>query len=220
MLPLLVFDYDGTIHDTMNLYARSVNAAVDWLREVHGYERSYPEIKELRAYLGMNVPEMWEVFAPFANSSVREAGGRFISDKMMEIFEVEGPRWYEGARDCLVRLKNYGFSMIVVSNTVTNQAKEHWNHFKMDKFFDGFYDSESYNYIPKGEILMSLLDDRGSNNAIMIGDRIHDKEAAGLNNIPFIGVTYGFALEGELDDAEVLVNTPSEIFDACLKLSQ
>ena len=47
----------------------------------------------------------------------------------------------------------------------------------------------------------------------MIGDRMHDIEGAKLHDMKSIGVTLGFAKEGELEDAgaDYIVDSLSEI---------
>ena len=48
---------------------------------------------------------------------------------------------------------------------------------------------------------------------VMVGDRDHDVEGANLNQIPCIGVTWGFGGPDELHAAGVttLVNAPGEV---------
>ena len=47
---------------------------------------------------------------------------------------------------------------------------------------------------------------------VMVGDRIHDCEGAKKCNIKCIGVSYGFATEGELEgNAEKIADSPCEL---------
>ncbi|MCQ1986894.1 HAD hydrolase-like protein [Arthrobacter sp. zg-Y844] len=58
--------------------------------------------------------------------------------------------------------------------------------------------------------------------AVMIGDRRHDVEGAAANGIDCIGVSWGFAADGELDaaGAAVVVDTAEELADAVLAYAQ
>lgn len=74
----------------------------------------------------------------------------------------------------------------------------------------------------KGEVISYALGElglsthelqRGDNPVVMVGDRDHDVEGASLNQLPCIGVTWGFGNRQELHHAgaAVIVDTPDEV---------
>ncbi|MEG0693523.1 MAG: HAD family hydrolase, partial [Oscillospiraceae bacterium] len=65
----------------------------------------------------------------------------------------------------------------------------------------------------KDDTLRLLLTREKPEKAVMVGDRVFDKNAARANNIPFIGCMYGFE-NSEVSDADIAIKTPSEINDA------
>ena len=64
MKPHLIFDYDGTIHDTLRIYFPAIQRAFRWLREEKGVD--VPEVPRHQAasWLGMNTRDMWNSFLP------------------------------------------------------------------------------------------------------------------------------------------------------------
>ena len=62
--PILVFDYDGTLHETMRVYKPGIGGAVKWLRSEHGIDVNMPSDRRIKKWLGMNTAEMWEDFMP------------------------------------------------------------------------------------------------------------------------------------------------------------
>ena len=52
----------------------------------------------------------------------------------------------------------------------------------------------------------------------MVGDRFHDFEVAEKAGIPFIGCSYGFGGEEELDGAAMKVAAPYQIPEAVRKV--
>ena len=66
----------------------------------------------------------------------------------------------------------------------------------------------------KADVIRYIFRENGitdPENAVMVGDRKDDIDAAIENNIASIGVTYGFGNPGELDGATVLASSPEEI---------
>lgn len=49
---------------------------------------------------------------------------------------------------------------------------------------------------------------------VMVGDRVHDVEGAAEHGVPTIGVTWGYALPGELSGARLVVATADELVAA------
>ncbi|WP_246165399.1 HAD hydrolase-like protein [Arthrobacter yangruifuii] len=58
--------------------------------------------------------------------------------------------------------------------------------------------------------------------AVMVGDRRHDVEGAAANGLDCIGVSWGFAAAGELEEAgaAVVVDTAAELVDAVLRVAE
>ena len=61
--PSLIFDYDGTIHDTLRIYEPAVEQAFQWLRR-QGYAVPEASGKKIASWLGMNTRDMWNSFLP------------------------------------------------------------------------------------------------------------------------------------------------------------
>ena len=62
-MPNLLFDYDGTLHDSMKIYAPSVQLAWDRLAAKGLTEPRTLSEEELRPCIGMTPDEMWGYFA-------------------------------------------------------------------------------------------------------------------------------------------------------------
>lgn len=50
-----------------------------------------------------------------------------------------------------------------------------------------------------------------TSNAVLVGDRHHDVAGAHASGIECIGVAWGYAEPGELDDAEAIASTPAQL---------
>ncbi len=221
----LFFDYDGTLQETMKLYKPAVLEEVDHLRSL-GYAVNTPSDERMESWLGINIIEMWKDFCPEASEEVRREGAKRIALGMRAVLTEIHDAWYDGVREMLSELKDAGCRLDVLSNCEQDYAALHASNYEMSRWFDHFYDCESYGWIPKGEILAKILAEGGADPsensaetsgneapvcAIMIGDRGKDLDAAKLAGIPFIACRYGYGTEEELRGADAEVFDPTEI---------
>ena len=64
MKPTLIFDYDGTIHDTLHIYEPVMRATYHRLAQ-QGYVKEEPlSSARIAGWLGLNAKEMWDDFQP------------------------------------------------------------------------------------------------------------------------------------------------------------
>lgn len=203
---LLIFDYDGTINDTMGIYAPAVEAAGRWLSQ-QGFDE-YADIssQNVKKYLGMNPKEMWDDFYPSLPPEVAVKGLELISREMEKNLLNGLGRWYEGAGEVLEALKKSGYSMVILSNSMKNGAKMNWEHYNMGSLFEKWYDSESFNFLPKTEIIKTIVKEYPADRYIYVGDRDSDLLAAKEIGAKFIACDYGFGSRQELLEADFRID--------------
>jgi phosphoglycolate phosphatase len=209
----LVFDYDGTLHDCIKTYSPSFRKAYSYLCENGFAERKSFSDSEISRWLGYSADEMWLKFQPQLSEEIRSRCKKIIGDETDRLTKAGYARLYDGATETLEKLKISGFSMIFLSNCRTEYCRIHRKLFGLDRFFDEFYPAEQFGFIPKSEILRQITNGRDG-NFIVIGDRFHDIEAAKLCGFKAIGCAYGYGTAEELADADITVNSVSEIPNA------
>ena len=209
--PVLVFDYDGTLHETMRVYKPGIEGAVRWLRTEHGVEVSMPSDQRIKKWLGMNTAEMWEDFMPGLSPSLKAEAGMLVGRIMLEEISAGRGRWYPGVREKLDLLRQKGYTMVVLSNCEREYADLNRKVFGMDRWFDAFYDCASYGYIAKEEIMKLVAADYGEKSGaqapgfVVIGDRGSDYAAAKSVGAPFIWCAYGYGSREEFPEDGLLV---------------
>lgn len=204
---LLVFDHDGTIHDTMRIYGPAFRSIYKTLVKKGLASDVELSDEKIGSYLGMNVKDMWEDFMPQLPTEERQKAASAIGRLMMQYLNEGKARWYQGTEETLEILKQQGYHMVILSNCETDQGRQYFEAFQMERFFDKWYDCETYDFAPKSEIIKEIQKDyeKEIEQYIVIGDRDSDREAALSINCPFIGCLYGFAKKGELDDSDALI---------------
>lgn len=206
----LIFDYDGTLHNCLKIYAPSFRKAYSWLVD-NGYTeaKEYSD-KEIGYWLGFNSTDMWRMFQPQLSAEIREKCRRMIGEEMAAHLDNGDAELFEGAEEVLSSLKNNGFTLIFLSNCRKKYQQRHNTAFGLDRFFDYFYCAEDFNFIPKYEIFRRIKH-KHEGDFIIIGDRFHDIETATLNGLKSIGCAYGYGTQEELSHADIVVENISDI---------
>lgn len=211
MKPLLIFDYDGTIHNTIGIYEPAFRKAHKYLLERRLIEPGEVSTERIAGWLGMNTIDMWKDFAPQLTPDIVETVSQMVASSMADDLYAGKAVWYEGAEDVLGRLKAEGYTMVILSNCRVQYREAHMQVFPIADYFDRFYDCESYNFIPKSEIIKSVVADYGVADCIMIGDRGSDMDAGKAVGARCVGCLYGFGSPDELKSADVHINDISEL---------
>ena len=60
MVKTIIFDYDGTIHNTLGIYEPAFREAYQWLAEQNVVEEQRIETAQIAGWLGLNSKEMWD----------------------------------------------------------------------------------------------------------------------------------------------------------------
>ena len=89
----LIFDYDGTLHQSMLTYAPAFRATCKMLAD-NGYmaEREFTD-EEISYWLGFNSTDMWNNFLPDVPADVKENARIFLGQDMGQRVEMARERY-------------------------------------------------------------------------------------------------------------------------------
>ncbi|MDE6833618.1 MAG: HAD family hydrolase [Ruminococcus sp.] len=206
----LIFDYDGTIHDSMKTYAPAFRNTCRWLYNNGYIENHEYSDREISYWLGFNSTDMWEQFQPELSSEIREKARIMLGEDMAQRIENGEGALFANTENVLESLKNNGYNLIFLSNCRVHYMERHKRVFGLDRFFSYFYCCEDFNFIPKYEIFRKIKPAH-KGDFIVIGDRFHDIETAVKNNLHSIGCGYGYGTPEELSGADIVVDDITEI---------
>ena len=190
MTKTIIFDYDGTIHHTLGIYEPAFRETYQWLTEQKAAEEREIGSAEIAGWLGFNSKEMWNTFLPELDQSYKEQASRMVGDLMVRQIRKHKAVWYPGAE--------------------ASYREAHWKEFGMERWFDHFYDCESYGFRPKTEIVQEIIREY-TGPYLVVGDRRQDLECARACKSPFIGCLYGYGERGELNGADHLAEHIEDI---------
>lgn len=213
----LIFDYDGTVHESMRTYAPAFRDTMKWLSD-KGYikPKEYAD-SEISRWLGFNSTDMWGQFHPELDPEIREAARKMLGENMAMRTERGEGSLFPGTEEVLSELKAQGHRLSFLSNCRIHYMERHRFVFDLDRYFDRFYCCEEFGFIPKYEIFRRFSH-KHEGPFIIIGDRFHDIETAVRNDLLSIGCAYGYGSPDELSGADIIVNSVSEIPAAVTQL--
>ncbi|MBR1593068.1 MAG: HAD family hydrolase [Ruminococcus sp.] len=215
----LIFDYDGTIHNSMEIYEPSFRKAYKWLTDNNYAQPRDFSFEDISFWLGFNSTDMWQKFQPGLPPDIKEKVRKLLGGYMNELAEIGRARLFDGAEDMLLDLKNQGHTLIFLSNCRIKYMDMHRKIFGLDRFFDYFYCCEEYDFIPKYQIFR-IISLQHTGEYIVIGDRFHDIETASENGLKSIGCAYGYGKDGELKNADIIVTNINQIPAAVKSLTE
>lgn len=206
----LLFDYDGTLHDSLAIYAPAVREAYDDLAERGLAVGGPPDLETIRQWIGLSPQAMWDQFQPNLSREEKQAGSAQVGRRMQELVEEGRAQLYPGVPQVLEELKKRGVGMLLLSNCPVSYLQAHTACFGLERWFDGLYCGEEFHYLPKYEIL-PILKKCWPGEFLVVGDREQDMEMARRNQVPAVGCTYGYGNQEELSKATWLANSPQEL---------
>lgn len=206
----LIFDWDGTLHDTKALYGAALRQTLAWLTQ-QGY--SVPEDQSderLSQYLGVNAQDMWMDYMPELPLNVREECSRRTGEQMVKEIQGGHAKLYPRTREVLTQLKAVGYHLVILSNCKVPYMEAQRKAFGLDEWMEDYYCAEAYGFIPKEEIFPDVAE-AYPGEYCMIGDRASDRKVAAAHGIHFIGCSYGFGTYEEISGGDGIIQRIEEL---------
>ncbi len=206
----LVFDYDGTLHDSIKIYAPAFRLAYNYLVS-HGLmpDRTWSD-QEISIWLGYTSKDMWNSFPKSISQETKDLCSQMIGEEMLHLINSGKAQLYPGIFEMLKRLKADGHTLIFLSNCKHNYMIASCKYFELERYFSAFYCGEDFDWIPKYKIFNQIKKEY-SGEFVIIGDRLHDLEISQKHGLKFIGCVYGYGQPGELSRAQFIAHNPLEI---------
>lgn len=213
MYHYILFDLDGTLTDPK----LGITSCVQYALNKSGIEE--PDRDKLEPFIGPPLLDSFREFYGFDDEKGQQAIAyyreRFAT---IGIFENE---IYPGIAQMLAELQQAGRHLAVASSKPTVYVEKILEHFGICQYFEVVVGSEldgrrSRKEEVVEEALRQLLHDNLEEcrqDIVMVGDRKYDIEGARMHQVKSIGVTFGYAADGELEaaGADVVVETVEEL---------
>ncbi|MGI6013416.1 MAG: HAD family hydrolase [Oscillospiraceae bacterium] len=208
----LIFDYDGTLHDCIKIYAPAFRLAYAYLVSKGFAEQAEWTDVQISRWLGYSARDMWACFMPDLSEKQKEICNQMVGDEMLRLMQAGQARLYPNTEYVLEQLKERGHTLLFLSNCKQDYLQLHREIFGLDRYFSAFYCAEEYGWKPKYEVF-PLIQEQFAGEFVMIGDREKDMEVARYHGLQSIGCSYGYGDSVELRDATVHIDNILEILN-------
>ncbi len=210
---LLIFDLDGTLFHTETVTVPATRAAF----ERHGL--APPSHEAVCAFIGRPGVELGAWLTTLCPPTVAERIVRDAAERELELIGESGVL-YPGVPEMLADLRPRASAMAICSNGSRRYVEAVLGACEIG----GFFDQVRYRTPTdrdKPQMLADLLRELGrpaGSGGIVIGDRKDDVEAAHANGLRAVGCLYGYGRDGELDAANGLAQSATELAGAVTRL--
>ncbi len=195
MYDLILFDLDGTL----TLPEEGITKSVKYALESKGIIEDNQE--KLKRFIG---PPLVDGFMEFYGMS-REDALSCVA-KYRERFSVVGlfeNELIDGVKEMLKTLKESGKTLVLATSKPRPFVIKILEKFELSEYFS-FISAAEFDGTrnDKADVIKYALQNAGEySSPVMVGDRMHDCIGAKKNNVPCVGVSYGYAEKGELEES-------------------
>lgn len=202
----IFFDLDGTLTDSGEGIINCATLALNH------FGLPVPSRQEMRVFVG---PPLDQTFIRFGvpedqtTEAIRVFRSRYMTVGKFENFP------YPGVPEMLQALKKQGHRLFVATSKPEVLANEVLDHFDLSKYFEKICGATLDNSRSHKEAVIRYLLEQVTDveNVLMVGDTAYDVIGASAHKIPCIGVTWGYGLAEDMQNAGAvaLAHDPDEL---------
>lgn len=212
----IIFDMDGTLWDSSVQVAESWNIAAARM----GYPRSPITKEEMAQVMGITMDRIAVKIFPKVPEAERPALLDACCVEENHYLRAHGGVLYPELRETLVRLRDMGWHLYIVSNCQAGYIEAFLDYYAL---WDLIEDRQCYgdNGLQKADNIRILAERCGLDTSVYVGDIQGDYDAACEAGVAFIHAAYGFGtVNADVPAAEAFCCLPEVLEQAGLWQAQ
>ncbi|TXS89065.1 HAD-IA family hydrolase [Parahaliea maris] len=184
---IVIFDWDGTLCDSVDGIVRAMRAAAEELA------MALPAEQAVRDIVGLGLPQAVARLFPDVSEVGRAAVAEAYSRQYIAATSSGPPPLFAGARELLGALRSAGFELAVATGKSRRGLNRVLAGAGMEDYFDATRCADETASKPDPLMLRQILDQRGRlpGQAVMVGDSEYDLAMAASAGMASIGVSFG-----------------------------
>lgn len=205
----ILFDLDGTLTDPKE----GITKCVQYALSKFGIEA---DCDDLLPFIGPPLVASFREFYGFDDEQCEKAVA-YYRERFSTVGLFEN-KPYEGITDVLAELKARGYVLAIATSKPTVFTLRICDKFGLTRYFDLIIGSElDGTNAEKADVIRCVLEQLGAapEDTMMIGDRKFDILGAKQFGLTSVGVTFGYAAEGELEaaGADYIIDDMTKLLD-------
>ena len=183
---LVIFDVDGTLHDTFRWWTPVIQAGIQRFAEQEGITLELPDQASAEAVVGNRDAGVW---GPFLPDGMKDRWRDLRSVVIpMEVAEISRGVDYlfPGVRELLTHLREVGVAVALASNCRDGYFRGVKEGQGLGDLVDHAFCLDSEGVDSTTDMLRLARAAVGAGRVVMVGDRDADQDAAAAAQVPFL----------------------------------
>lgn len=207
-IALVVFDWDGTVMDSVGRIVSSMRAAA----ELSGL--AVPTEHQVKQIIGLSMDPVFDILFPGINATQRQTVFEHYREQYLSHDHPPTPL-FDGAEQVMSALKQQGILLAVATGKARKGLTRMLAETGLERYFSASRCADEAESKPSPDMLQQILTELKlpAHRAVMVGDSIHDMAMALAIEMPRIAVTHGAH-----DRAQLSQYQPRAIIDSLPEL--
>lgn len=206
----LIFDMDGTLFQTDKILELSLNDTFAYLRSMNKWDTDTP-IDKYREIMGVPLPKVWEALLPDHSRKLREEVDSYFLERLVGNIRNGNGSLYPNVKEVFRYLNENDCSIYIASNGLVEYLQAIVKYYNLDHWVTETFSIQQIDSLNKSDLVQSIIKKYDITNGAVIGDRLSDINAAKDNGLVSIGCNFDFAQEGELSQADFVIDDLIEL---------
>lgn len=183
---LVVFDWDGTVMDSIGRIVSSLRSAASLSELV------VPTEHEAKQIIGLSLDPAFDILFPGITDKQRQLMFQHYREQYM-LHDTTPSPLFDGVEQVLQQLKDRNIKLAVATGKQRRGLSRMFAETGLEKYFDTSRCADEAQSKPHPDMLQQILQELDINaaEAIMVGDTSHDMKMAQAIAMPRVGVTHG-----------------------------
>ena len=206
----IIFDFDGTIHDGEKLSLPIFHECLQSLYKTFEIKKEYPSDETILSQFGKQADDIYPSLLGTTNQEIISTFEKCVEEAEVQAFLEGKGVLYPNVESTLHALKEQQFRLALCTNARTDYFEAAVEIFSLNKYFDEMMAAGQNPGKDKTWMISKIILKLRSRHFAVVGDRIHDIEAAKNNGGIAIGCTYGFGRK-EVEKADLQITQFEEL---------
>lgn len=202
----VVFDLDGTLVATDRFWVDAARVGARRAFAELGLDRPMPSAAEWMSLVGLPLTQGFARLFPDLDDATRARIQAACEEEEHRVLRAGGAALLPGVADTLSALRERGVRLGIASNCGRDYLASMMDDLGLSRWVEEGRCLDSAGVRTKTDMVADLLKTFDTRSAVMVGDRLGDRDAAWANGLPHVHLARGFAPADEPVEAEATID--------------